>query len=155
MEKRDGIKISYLPRNSPNGHLALTATFSVGRESPSRTFVTTEEIRDFIQREKIGRGGYLGRIDATFDQSTKTATWETYEPPHSKGIAQVLELHFKTEAKKRWPELRTWIHHGPFPGRMRQLRWRGQNPHAPYSHEEGIRKLQDKIRKDVLAHRRK
>jgi|GEM_PF-5080851 len=169
MEPRWGIKIAYEVKYDKNQDpVDLRATFLLGNGTTGRDFVSNKEIRKAIgklrRRNMPTREAYVGVIHMGFNPATRTGTFITYYPLdyrgrggkffQSAGIAQLLELKFLIETKRRYPALEKIRDFHPSDARKEHLRKRGIDWSKPYSYEEAITKLKEKIRKDATEHRK-
>ncbi|MFH1663915.1 MAG: hypothetical protein ABH986_03855 [archaeon] len=147
--------------------------FVMGKGFKSKTFVSDRRTRKAVRKEltsfnrSIKKFGVnpvdsreLGTIILSINNGT--AKWENYSPfadvesLAGKGIANLLELIVIKELKRRFPDLRYFMHESARDKRRKQLKKRKVIPEnsgffgsLSYSYTDAVKKLEMKIKQDT------
>lgn len=131
-----GLKIEYAPSDIGGGYLRLRADITVGEGVPSKSFITSPEIRETLLKNKFGAKQEFGHILLEYSTKNRTLDWRKYFPiPHvggkpnenflKLGIASRIESRVEKEARIHFPNATKVIHWHPSWLREAQLKNRG------------------------------
>ncbi len=153
-KKQIGIQITFERHED-----RLTANFSIGEGTPSKTFVTNQGIQRAIQQSPLIPGRILGFMKLRFFGKKNVGHWMAYYPFNAGpwlakiGVAQLLEYRVLEHFQKEFPAVSRIMHVILSESRLKQLGKRGTSTQYPYS--EGVQKLRQKIAKDAKKTRKR
>jgi len=166
-ERIPGIRIimEYFPIRGPNGvnFVQAAARFVAERGIPSADFISNPFIREKImQAQEMGifMPSMFGNLSAIIREK-ESMTWTAYYPfqrfmdnqvmfKKGEGIAQVLELVFLRNLRKKFPNLATVNHGAMLETRRKQIAKRHGKEIQETGFEAEFKALKVKVRKNHL-----
>ncbi len=164
-----GLKIGYLPVSKKGEKTELiVASVRVANGSPSKTFLTSQIIRDSILQARLEVGTSFGGIVLEYFPNLKKLNIISYYPiPQNrgtpnpvfvgKGIAERICARVEAEARRVFPKFETVTHVNPSKYRLEQLKNRGFSVWEIYKgikRSEFTKALRSKTAKDLFTHRK-
>jgi len=131
-----GLKINYTPSDIGGGYLRLRADVVVSEGVPSKSFITSPQIRSTLAKNKFAVNQEFGHILLEYSIKDRALDWRKYFPiPHEGGrpkpeflklgIASRIESRVEKEARVHFPNANKVIHWHPSWLREAQLKNRG------------------------------